>query len=288
MHLEKQKTTAKHQGVMINEILLAIKPVSDGRYLDATFGAGGHSQAILEKSSPQGKLVALDRDPNTYVWANELKSRFKDRFTFFNCSYDEFDQQLTDFDGIVADLGLSSDQLDDSERGFSFGQNSPLDLRFNPRSGRTAAQILNQDSLSDLTKMFRDYAQDRYAFYLAKKIVASRKVNPIKTTFDFNNLVKNTNPKVLAPLYQALRIETNNELACLKAGLPIFVKLLKQNGVLAVISFHSLEDAIVKSFFKNSAQIEIVTKKPITPSNEEIKNNPRCRSAKLRIARKIN
>lgn len=276
---------------MPTEIVAALQPVSDGLYLDATFGGGGHSRAILEASNPNGKVIGLDRDPAVEIFAQELQAEYGNRFEFAAIPFTEMGQVASDVDGIVFDLGLSSDQLDTQEgasgRGFSFQKGyEPLDLRFNPTSGQTAAQFLNQSSAATIEHVFRKYAEDRYAKRLAVKISQERRSNPVQTVQDFVAYVGTDNPKVLAPLFQALRIEVNNELQLVEKGLEAAQNLLKVGGRLAVISFHSLEDRIAKEFFR-AGGFETVTKKPLIPTEEEIRRNPRCRSAKLRVGIKI-
>ena len=206
-------------------------------------------------------------------------------------SYTKVSELNQKFDGALMDLGISSDQLDTpaggSGRGFSFkNSDDPLDLRFDATDGLTAAQFLNRASIKELEHVFRDFAEDRYWRGLSARIIENRKNVRIETVNDFIALVGNGSPTVLAPLFQALRIQVNQELENLDLGLTEVSKVLKVGAVLAVISFHSLEDRIVKHFFRTDAW-EILTKKPIAPSHQEITRNPRSRSAKLRIARLI-
>jgi 16S rRNA (cytosine1402-N4)-methyltransferase len=278
---------SKHLSVLVEEVIENLQPKSGGTYLDATFGGGGHSRIILERSEPNGRVVGIDRDPAVKVWADELAASFSGRIEFHNISFDKAGELSQKFDGILADLGMSSDQLEDEARGFSFSKDSPLDLRFDDRSGQTAAQFLQQASQSKIAEVFYNFAQDRHAGYLAAKIVAARKIRPIKSTQDFVSIVGTNQPKVLAPLFQALRIQVNDELNVLKRGLKAMANSLKPGGRLAIISFHSLEDAIVKEFFRSSVELKIITKKPITSSNEEIIKNPRSRSAKLRVGERL-
>lgn len=276
-----------HVSVLTAEVLQALAPASGRTYLDGTFGGGGHSRAILEASAPEGKVVGLDRDESVERFASKLETEFGSRFRFLPIAYEEVVATKMTFDGAVLDLGLSSDQLDPPAggrgRGFSFQRpGDPLDLRFNDNAGQTAAQFLNQSSAARIEQVFRDYAEDRYAKRLAVKIVNGRRAEPIRTVSDFVGYVGSDNPKVLAPLFQALRIEVNDELGSLKRGLANIQTVLKAGGRLAVISFHSLEDRIVKEFFR-SGDWEIITRKPVGPSEQEILQNPRSRSAKLRV-----
>jgi len=273
--------TSKHISVFLEEAVDLLGVAADGTYLDCTFGGGGHSRLILERS-PTSKVIALDRDENAAQFAVKLERYFPARFEFRHLSYDQLDELSQEFDGILFDLGFSSDQLEAAGRGFSFMQTEPLDLRFDDRGGQTAAQLLSQASPDRLVRIFQDYAQDRYSKTLARKIVEVRRTQPIRTTTDFVQLVGTKQPSVLAPLFQALRIEVNDELSTLERGLAAALESLKPGGRLVVISFHSLEDRVVKEFMRS--QMTVVTKKPISPSIEEVNNNPRARSAKLRAA----
>ncbi|HUD21097.1 MAG TPA: 16S rRNA (cytosine(1402)-N(4))-methyltransferase RsmH [Candidatus Saccharimonadales bacterium] len=277
-------TKSHHQGVLIAEVIQLISPTKEGVYLDATFGGGGHGRALLGTG---GQVIGLDLDPTAEEFGRELEREAKGKFTFRRLSYDRAAELDAMFDGAILDLGLSSDQLEQSGRGFSFQKDEILDLRFNPDYGQTAAQLLGQASLPRLDQIFRDYAEDRYHKALAAKIVETRRRQPIRTTKDLIALVGTDNPKVLAPIWQGLRIAVNDELGTLERGLKEISGCLKKDAVLAVISFHSLEDAIVKKFFRDNVDLEVVTKKPIQPSNEEIRSNPRARSAKLRVARRV-
>ncbi len=269
-----------HRSVLISEVINLIQPKSGGIYLDGTFGGGGHTQAILEASWPLGRVVAVDRDPEVKEFAEPLKEQYGQRFSFQILGYDRVDRLETQFDGVLLDLGLSSDQLDRSGRGFSFARNEPLDMRFDSRGGQTASQFLGQASPIELERIFREYGQDRHGGQLARKIALRRRSEPIRTTFDLVSVVGTTQPKVLAKIFQALRIAVNDELTRLSHGLRVVTECLKSNGLLAVISFHSLEDRIVKEFIRS--HLEPITKKPIVAADSEIFINPRARSAKLR------
>lgn len=269
-----------HISVLTEEVLRFLQPKTGGLYLDATFGGGGHTSAILEASSPEGKVIAIDRDQGVKEGAAKLAGEFPHRFSFQTLSYDHLSSLGKTFDGIVFDLGLSTDQLE-STRGFSFSRNEPLDMRFDSHSGQNAAQFLNQASFNELVKAFRELAQDRYPAKLAKNVVERRKIEPFRTTADLVTAVGTANPKVLAPIFQAVRIVVNNEIETLKAGLEEARRSLKKRGVLVVISFHSGEDRIVKQFLRDS-DLEVLTKKPVMASNTERQRNPRSRSAKLR------
>lgn len=271
-----------HQSVLVTEVLQYLRPKTGETYLDATFGGGGHTRAMLEASVPDGRVVGLDRDETTERFTSAIKKDFGARFQFEACSYDQVGRLGTSFDGALLDLGMSSDQLENSGRGFSYQRlDEPLDLRFDASGSQTAAQFLNQSGLNKIETVFRDFAQDRYWRRLAAKVVETRRQRPIRTVGDFVTLVGNSDPKVLSPLFQALRITVNDELEIVKHGLAAISDVLKPGGRLVVISFHSLEDRIVKEFFRAN-DFEILTKKPIQASDEEVRANPRSRSAKLR------
>lgn len=214
-----------------------------------------------------------------------LAHQYAGRFEFHCLLFEEVGELGMHFDGAVLDLGMSSDQLDEHGRGFSFQGSQPLDLRFDDRHGQTAAQLLMQEGPVTIERIFREYGEDRYAKKLAVRIVNERRSRPIRTTADFIGYVGTDNPRVLAPLFQALRIAVNDELTTLERGLPAVAAHLKTGAVLAVISFHSLEDRIVKNFFKQDGW-EVLTKQPVSPSEAEVGDNPRSRSAKLRAGKK--
>lgn len=277
--------TSKHLSVLAEISTDLLKPTSGKVYLDGTFGGGGHSRILLEKSQPLGRVVALDRDPTAERFAKELADEFVGRFEFHCLSFEDIAQLGINFDGAILDLGMSADQLEENGRGFSFQGNQLLDLRFDNRFGQTAAQLLMQNGPGEIERIFRDYGEDRYAKKLAVRIVNDRRRRPIRTTGEFIQYVGTANPKVLAPLFQALRIAVNDELTVLKRGLGEIVKILNPGAVLAVLSFHSLEDRIVKNFLRGGGMV-VLTKQPIIPGSEELAGNPRSRSAKLRAARK--
>ncbi len=277
----------RHKAVLTEEVVRYLEVKSGEKYLDCTFGGGGHSRAILEKSAPTGEVTALDRDSLVQEFTENMEKSFPKSFHFHPISYSRLDEIEERFDGIIFDLGLSSDQLDplpdEPGRGFSFAKEESLDMRFDATHGQTAAQFLMQASQARLEQVFYTYAEDRYGRQLARKVIEYRRLQPIRTTTDFVRLVGTNQPKVLAPLFQALRIEVNDELQTLKTGLQLAKNALNKDGRLVVISFHSLEDRIVKEFMKESMQV--LTKKPVLPSAEEIVGNSRSRSAKLRAGK---
>jgi 16S rRNA (cytosine1402-N4)-methyltransferase len=302
---------APHHPVLYHEIIHALQPKSPGSYVDGTVGAGGHARGILEACAPDGRLLGIDIDPQALMLARENLAPYGQRAHLAQASYSALTEILQDLgwgpiDGLVLDLGLSSMQLDAPERGFSFQHDAPLDMRFDQEFPTRAADLVNllrQDELADL--IFR-YGEERFSRQIAKAIVEAR---PLQTTGQLATVIETVKPsrKRLHPAtqtFQALRIEVNKELDHLKEVLPQAVANLKTGGRIAVISFHSLEDRIVKEYFHresmdclcppkqpictcgHKATLKEVTKKPIAPGEAEIKANPRARSAKLRIAEK--
>lgn len=277
---------SKHRPVLAQEVSDFIQPRAGEVVLDATFGGGGYSRLILE-TYPDCQVVAVDRDEAVVETAKALAQDFPERFSFTVMSYDEMSELGQKFDGIMFDLGLSSDQLDDPERGFSFQPGSILDARFDTSRGQTAAQWLNQTGKTELENTFRDLAEDRYWRGLAARVIEARAKQPFRTAEDLIKVIGSERPSVLAPIFQSIRIVVNDELNILKRGLASAESLLNPGGRLAVVSFHSLEDRIVKQFL-SSSELEVVTKKPLVASEVEVNLNPRSRSAKLRLARQGN
>jgi len=297
-----------HLPVLLQEVIdnLQIRP--DGTYVDATFGGGGHSRAILSQLGPNGRLLVFDQDEDAY------RNRIEDeRVTFVQHNFRHLQRFLklykaTEADGILADLGVSSYQFDTAERGFSTRFEGNMDMRMDTRSPLTAAQVLQTYSEKALHLLFQEYGEVTNARTLAKTIVTQRKTHPLRTISEFKSLiqpiVKGNPQKYLAQVFQALRIVVNDELGALKELLQQSAQVLKPGGRLAVITFHSLEDRLVKNFMK-TGQFEIqdssydfttapppktfqlITKKPITAGDAELKQNTRARSAKLRVAEKI-
>jgi 16S rRNA (cytosine1402-N4)-methyltransferase len=279
----------------------------DGIYADATFGGGGHSRAILGRLSPKGRLIAFDRDEDALANAPE-DGRFKlihNNFRFIhNYALIEAPDGL---DGVLADLGVSSHQFDTAERGFSFRFDGPLDMRMNVQGDKTAADIVNSYTQEELERIFKIYGEVDGAHKLAQLIVSARSKAQILSTGDLGNAIAGALPsfaehKYLAKVYQALRIEVNDEMRSLEKFLPGAAKALKKGGRLCVITYHSLEDRMVKNFIRSgrtdgveqkdiygrpSAPLKSVERKPIVPQEDEIEGNTRARSAKLRIAEKI-
>ena len=293
-----------HKPVLLKESVDALVSSPDGIYADATFGGGGHSREILSRLSEKGRLIAFDRDEDALKGAFD-DPRFKlihNNFRFIH-NYSLLETE-SGFDGVLADLGVSSHQFDTAERGFSFRYDAPLDMRMNTQAQLTAQDVVNEYPVEELAKIFRIYGEVENAYKLASLIVSKRALSPISTTGDLDKAIESVTPKFaqhkfLAKVYQALRIEVNQEMRSLEKFLEGATKALKSGGKLAVITYHSLEDRMVKNFIKSgnvdgevekdvfgrSVQpLEAVNRKPILPLEEEISENTRARSAKLRIA----
>jgi 16S rRNA (cytosine1402-N4)-methyltransferase len=304
---------ALHQPVLYKEIIHALQPRRGGRYVDGTLGAGGHARGILEASVPDGQLLGLDVDPQALALARKTLAPYEQRIHLVQASYTSLSTQLAklgwaEVDGILLDLGASSMQFDTPERGFSFAHDAPLDMRFGPSMLKTAADLVNELSERELADLIYQYGEERDSRKIARAIVKAR---PLYTTRELVAVIEAVSPRrgdrihPATRTFQALRIAVNEELASIEQVLPQAVASLRSGGRLAVISFHSLEDRIVKDFFRKQskdlvnppyeqlyqeerkATLKEVNRKPITPSDEEIKSNPRARSAKLRIVEKL-
>lgn len=301
-----------HVPVLRDEVLEWLPLSPAGRYIDGTVGAGGHAWSILEASSPDGQLLGLDADPKALEIARERLAEFGERAILAHANFDTLEtvalaHGFEAVDGILLDLGLSSMQLADATRGFSFRTEGPLDMRFDPRQSRTAADLVNTLPADELADILWRYGEERYSRRIARAIVAQR---PLETTQELVAVIEQAVPArgrvhPATRTFQALRIATNDELGALERVLPQAVQILKPGGRLLVISFHSLEDRIVKHNFREAEQecicppelpvcgcdheptLNVLTKKPITPSAEEIEHNPRSRSAKMRVAARI-
>jgi len=285
-----------HVSVLLDAAIdyLAIRP--DGTYVDATFGAGGHSRAILSRLQ-SGRLIALDADPDAIARAQAISDP---SFTFVHANFSELRRVLNDcgveqVDGVLFDLGVSSMQLDNAERGFSFRDSAPLDMRMNPYRGRSAYEILTTATERELADIFFMYGEERAARRIAHAIVERRTAGKLpKTTVEFAQFVsgvvhrpgKRERIHPATRVFQALRIVVNDELDVLREGLVAAVDTLRAGGRIVAISFHSLEDRIVKHTFRGDARLEILTKKPLAPDAREMAENPRARSAKLRAAQR--
>ena len=293
-----------HCPVLQKEVLEKLDPKPNENFIDCTINGGGHAMAILEKIAPKGKILGIELDSDVY---KKIKSRLAD-FSKFNCqiqkrlilvnnSYTNLKKIVENHNfkpvhGILLDLGMSSWHLEKSGRGFTFLKDEVLDMRYDLGNPLNAEKIVNQWPEEKIVRILKEYGEEKFAKRIAKRIVRERERRRIKTTFQLAEIIKKSiprkkrrkiNPATLT--FQALRIAVNDELNNLKKVLPQALEILEKNGRIAIISFHSLEDRIVKMFFKKNLQP--LTKKPITPSQKEIKINPRCRSAKLRAAIKI-
>ena len=304
----------EHIPVMSREVIDYLSVNKGGIYLDLTLGLGGHAIEIL-KSDPDVKLIGIDIDSEALSIAGERLKNYKDRIHIVHGNFADLDLILSEngiskVDKILADLGVSSIQLDKAERGFSFRLESNLDMRMDQSAGRPISYELNNESFDNLVKIIREFGEERWARRIAKNIVIEREKSPITTTKQLADLIVKSVPRSNEDIhpatrtFQALRIYKNNELDNLKIGLDKAIKALKIGGRICVISFHSLEDRIVKEMFRTlekgcvcppktpkcvcgkKSTVKIITKKPLTPSEEEIKLNPRSRSAKMRVAEK--
>ncbi len=291
-----------HIPILKDEIITFFKDTSQTYFLDGTAGEGGHSRAILE-TFQNSKLVTLDRDPVMLERALSRNNSFGDRVIGLNVNFSEFTKTSVPlefqngFDCILLDFGISMYHLKKSGRGFSFMGEEFLDMRLSPDSDKTAQDILNYYKEEKLLKLFLEYGEENWSKKIVEGIVTKRRKHPFTTTKELASLIEAIIPRKFWPpkahpafrIFQALRIEVNDELTHIEKGLVNLVPLLKENGIICCISFHSLEDRIVKTVFKQlgiNKELEILTKKPILPSEIEILNNPAARSAKLRVARK--
>ncbi len=312
-----------HIPVMVQRVVQALRPRPAGRYLDGTVGGGGHSEAILAASGPDGRLLGTDADPSAIQTAAARLAPFGDRVVLRRCWLDQAAdvarrEGFAPLDGIVIDLGLSSNQLDDPQRGLSFMREGPLDMRFDQTQGVTAAQWISECDVAELARILKEYGEVPRAWRVAEAIWAAR---PVTTTAQLRDVVagvvgyRGRARRAIHPatqVFQALRIAVNDELRRLSAALPRLIDILAPGGRLAVITFHSLEDRIVKTTFRAAAtstetgdpggpglgapqrchvpqlaQVRLVNKKPIAPGDDEVGRNPRARSARLRVVERI-
>lgn len=273
-----------HVPVLLKEVIEGLALKSNDNFIDGTFHLGGHSEVILKEISPKGKILGIEIDKDIFEKAKE-KFKNEKRIFLINDSYANLKEiDFEEVGGILLDVGMSSWHIDESKRGFTFKKDEPLNMLFS-KDGMTVKDILNNYSKEDLERVLSDYGEERKARKIAEAILKQRKEKPIKTTFDLINVVKvvlANNTHSYPKIFQALRIEANKELDNLRKVLPDALSKLKEGGRLAVISFHSGEDRIVKQFIKENS-LEVLNKKPIVPKAEEVRQNPRARSAKLRI-----
>ncbi len=296
-----------HISVLLSEAVKILSPRDGEMYLDCTFGGGGHTRAILE--SANCKVVALDRDPSAVGRAKDVKKQYQDRFEFHSLNFSDLDKlQVKDFAGVLFDFGVSSFQLDDPERGFSFMREGPLDMRMDTDSGQTALEYIEHVGEFELATVLREYGEEQKFRKIARAIIEARDAGRINTTADLAREIALASPSrerihPATRAFQAIRIKINDELGEIERALPKAFDALKSGGILAAISFHSLEDRIAKKFFKKMAgrpenrfdtsfvqdrikRAELLTRKPIAPSESEISLNPRSRSARLRAIKK--
>ena len=306
-----------HVSVLLNETVDSLNIKPDGIYVDGTLGGGGHSYEIAKRLSDKGRLIGIDRDSDAIMAAGERLKEFEDKVTIVRANYSEIDSVLDSLsvdkvDGIVLDLGVSSKQLDTAERGFSYRYDAPLDMRMDKRQTMTAKDIVNTYSEMELFRVIRDYGEEKFAKNIAKHIVLARQEKEIETTFELTEIKKAAIPaKVRAKgghpskqTFQAIRIELNRELDEVRDSIDNMIDRLKDGGRLSIITFHSLEDRIVKVGFKRNenpctcppdfpvcvcgkeSKGFVISRKPILPSEEELRFNSRSKSAKLRIFEK--
>ena len=304
-----------HKSVLLQETIenLNIKP--DGIYVDGTLGGAGHSYEIAKRLSDKGRLIGIDQDADAIAAATERLAEYKDRVTIIRSNYAAMKSELqkigiTQVDGILLDLGVSSFQLDTPERGFTYREeDAPLDMRMDQRESRTARDIVNTYSEKELYRIIRDFGEDKFAKNIAKHIVAAREKQPIETTGELTAIIRSAIPKKVQMsgghpakrTFQAIRIELNRELEVLQDTLDDMIELLNEDGRICIITFHSLEDRIVKTIFKKNenpctcpsdfpvcvcgrvSKGKVITRKPIVPGKEELEENSRSKSAKLRV-----
>jgi len=289
-----------HIPALLQEVIQFVDPQPNENFIDATLGEGGYTLAILQHTAPLGKVLGIDLDSEVLKVAERRLVAFKDRVilrqgNFKNIARIAQKEKFKPVNGIVFDLGLGSFQIEESQRGFSFLRDEPLKMTFDPQGSLTAEEVINKMSVNELTKIFREYGEEKNAYRIAKTIVEERKKRRITTTSQLVEIVtkagiRKTKIHPATKIFQALRIYVNDELNNLTEALKGSVKILDVKGRIAVVSYHSLEDRIVKNFFKDKQKegvLKIITKKPVTPTKVEILNNRRCRSAKLRVAQKI-
>jgi 16S rRNA (cytosine1402-N4)-methyltransferase len=290
--VQAQKTnTFNHHSVLCEELITGLEISAEGEYLDATVGGGGHSELILSQDE-KIKLVAIDRDQTAIAAVKiRLASYYPQQLEFWQGNFADYQPDNVLFDGIIADLGVSSPQLDIPERGFSFRHTAPLDMRMDRSQEITAAEIINHWKEVSLADLFYEYGEERFSRRIAKAIVQQR---PFQTTTELAEAIASSVPgkyrhgriHPATRTFQALRIEVNEELKSLERFITNAPTWLKPGGIIGIISFHSLEDRIVKHRFRNSDLLEVITKKPIVAQRDEQRENPRSRSAKLRFAKK--
>lgn len=289
-----------HTPVLLNEVLEYLDPRPNQNFIDATVGDGGHTKAILERTAPNGKLIAIDRDVDSIVRAGSNLKEFGERILFINDSFGNIlkivkENKVNSISGILFDFGMSSSQLENSGRGFSFQKDEILDMRYDIKKLITAEDILNGCDEAELFKIFKEFGEEPKSRAVARAVINARREKRIKTTKELVEIIENVSRRrgKLHPatlIFQALRIEVNQELMEIEKALADISKVLSSNGRAAFISFHSLEDRLIKNWTKDLSKkniIKILNKKPFTASAKELKANPKSRSAKLRVIEKI-
>ena len=307
----------KHKSVLLEETVDSLNVKPGGIYVDGTLGGGGHSLEICKRLNGQGRLIGIDQDQDAINAATKRLEEYKDLVTIVRSNYEEIADVLRSLDiesvdGIVLDLGVSSYQLDDAERGFSYMADAPLDMRMDQRNSKTAKDIVNEYSEMELYRVIRDYGEDKFAKNIAKNIVKAREEKEIETTFELRDIIEKSIPKKFKVkgghpakrTFQAIRIELNRELDVLQGTIDTMIELLNDEGRLSIITFHSLEDRIVKSRFKTNenpcicppefpvcvcgrvSKGKVITRKPILPSPKEMEVKKKKKSAKLRVFKK--
>lgn len=308
----------KHKSVLLNETIESLNVKPDGIYVDGTLGGGGHSYEICKRLGKKGRLIGIDQDADAIEAASSRLEEFKDKISLVHSNYNNIKSVVNDLginkvDGIVLDLGVSSYQLDNPERGFTYREDVPLDMRMDRESSMTARDIVNDYSEMELFRVIKDYGEEQFAKNIAKHIVKARSEKTIETTGELNEIIKAAIPAKMREhgghpskkTYQAIRIELNHELTVLENSLDTMIELLNPKGRLSIITFHSLEDRIVKNIFRKNMNPctcppdfpvcvcgkkptgRIITRKPIVPSEEEIAENKRAKSSKLRVFERI-
>lgn len=312
-------TAVRHLPVMVDRCMELLRPRPGGVYVDATLGLGGHAERLLRDSAPSGRVIGLDRDPGALALARERLSAAGERLVTVAASFADLAEVVGDLgvaqvDGVLYDLGVSSLQLDEAERGFSYRVDAPLDMRMDPTRGVTAAEVLATYPRAELTRVFREYGEERFAPRIARFVDEARRRGPISTTGELVDLIKaaipaaarRRGPHPARRVFQALRIEVNGELSALAVSLPQAIDLLAPGGRVVVLAYHSLEDRIVKRTFVAAAagregtpspplapavspspRLAVLTRRPETPGADEVAANPRAESAKLRAAEKL-
>ena len=306
-----------HKPVLLEECMQGLRLKEGGIWFDGTVGGGGHSYEILKRTSPSGQLIATDLDENAIAAASERLSEFSGRFRIYKNHYKNFaavlsEAGVSELDGVLLDFGVSSFQLDERERGFSYMQDAPLDMRMDAKAPLTAEDVVNGYAEEELAKILKEYGEERFAKNIARNVAAARKKSRIRTTGELAKIVEASIPAKFRQngpcarkTFQAIRIEVNGELDGLEEAVKGLARRLKKGGRICILTFHSLEDRIVKNAFRELAtdcicdkslpvcvcgkkkEIEIITHKPLTASAEELQNNSRAKSAKLRIAEKV-